>query len=562
MQDAGKDAGLDQTRQLVQAQAPGALAKRDAYGAPGVPLKPEGSDLAQALSQYLHIALKRKWLILSILLAVVVLGLLKSVLATPRYTATVRLQIDREAMKVLDRGMTTPQEEGGADFLKTQFELLKSRAMAERVVSSLKLQSDENFLASGRVSALGMIAGAFGRSQKTNTFSAQEAAVRLITNSVAVNPVLGARLVDVSFTDPNPKRAQKIANAYADAYIASTVDKRFQANAYAKTFLDDQLKQLQIRLEESEKAALDFAEREKIVDVNDKASVADNNLSAANTALGQLISERIKSEQQWRQAENTTATALPQFLSNKVIEELRAHKKELETEYQEKLQAFKPGYPAMVQISNKIKETDKQLAMEAQAIRNSLKAAYEAALGQENEMKKRVEQLREEVLDLQKKSIQYNILKRDADTNRGLYNSLLQRYKEVDIAGGSGTNNVFIADPAVVPLAPSEPNIPRTVLFSFMLGLASGAGVAYLLEILDDRVRAPEELEQISGIPALGVIPKVTENLDQALRDPRSALGEAHRSLGTALQFSTELGLPRSISVTSAGPARGNRRLR
>ena len=193
------------------------------------------------------------------------------------------------------------------------------------------------------------------------------------------------------------------------------------------------------------------------------------------------------------------ATHLSQFLSNKFIEELRTHKKELETEYQEKLESFKPGYPAMVQISNKIKETDKQLASEVNAIRNSLKAAYEGALTQENEMKKHVEELREEVLGLQKKGIQYNILKREVDTNRGLYNSLLQRYKEVDIASGSGTTNIFIADPAVFPDHPSEPNIPRTLLFSLVLGIALGGGVAYLLEILDDRVSGAGGVGAVRG---------------------------------------------------------------
>ncbi len=168
MQDAGIEAGFDRSRQLVQAPAPGAAARRD-YGPPSAPLKGEGNDPAQVLSQFLHIALKRKWLILSVLLAVVVLGVLKSVLATPRYTATVRIQIDREPLKVLDRGLTAPQEEGGADFLKTQFELLKSRAMAERVVSSLKLQGDSDFLASERVSAIGSIAQVFSQSQRSNT---------------------------------------------------------------------------------------------------------------------------------------------------------------------------------------------------------------------------------------------------------------------------------------------------------------------------------------------------------------------------------------------------------
>src|SRR5208337_47092 len=141
MQDTGKETGSGYPRPVVQAAAPTAVAVRDAYGLPGMPASggDEAGELARSLLQYVHIALKRRWLILSVLLGVVALGLLKAVLATPRYTANVRIQIDREPLKVLDRGVTAPQEEGGSDFLKTQFELLKSRAMAERVVSTLKL---------------------------------------------------------------------------------------------------------------------------------------------------------------------------------------------------------------------------------------------------------------------------------------------------------------------------------------------------------------------------------------------------------------------------------------
>ena len=290
---------------------------------------------------------------------------------------------------------------------------------------------------------------------------------------------------------------------------SSNLDKRFEANAYAKRFLDDQIKQLKIRLEESEKAVLDFSEREKMVEVTDKASIAENNLATANAAAGQLISERMKNEQLWRQVESVTAINLPQFLSNPVIEVLRGQRKALETEYQEKLESFKPAYPAMVQIRNKIKEVDKQLAAETGAIRNSLKAAYESSLSQENEMKARIETLKAEVLDLQKKGIQHNVLKREAESNRGIYNSLLQRYKEVDIAGGVGTNNIFVVDRAAVPVYPSEPNVPRALILSIALGLGTGVGLALFLELLDDRVRAPEEVEQLFGLATLGVIPRI-----------------------------------------------------
>ena len=341
--------------------------------------------------------------------------------------------------------------------------------------------------------------------------------------------------------------------------MASNLDKRFEANSYAKTFLEDQIKQLKLRLEESEKALLEFAEKEKMVEVNDKTSIAENNLAAANATVGQLISERIKNEQSWRQVENATAINLPQLLSNSVINTLRGKRKELETEYQEKLENFKPGYPAMMQISNKIKEIDRQLASEVKTIKNSLKAAFESSLAQEREMKARIEALREEVLDLQKKGIQYNILKREVETNRGLYNNLLQRYKEVDIAGGVGTNNIFIVDHATLPGSPSEPKMLRSLILSLALGFGAGVGMALLLEALDDRVRAPEEIERLTGLATLGIIPRVQteEAITEVLNDPHSAIAEAYRSLATNLQFSTGSGLPRSITVTSSGPSEG-----
>ena len=131
--------------------------------------------------------------------------------------------------------------------------------------------------------------------------------------NLQVRPVPGSRLVDLSYSDPNPARSQRIASAYADAFIASNLDKRFEANAYAKTFLEDQIKQLKLRLQQSEKTMLDFAEKEQIVAVDEKSSIAETNLAAANTALGNLASERIKNEQLWRQVDQTDAVIYRNF---------------------------------------------------------------------------------------------------------------------------------------------------------------------------------------------------------------------------------------------------------
>ena len=333
------------------------------------------------LRDYLRIFNKRKWLILAIASGVFAVGTVRTLLTTPLYTSNIRLQIDQNAAKILNSGNVS--DDSGYDyndtFLKTQYELLKSSDLAKRVASSARLAEDKDFFRPREFSLIGAAKSFIFRDEPKTSDSKVDltnAAAGIVAGNLAVRPIPGTRLVDLAYSDPNPARSQKIASAYGDAYMASNLDKRFEANASAKTFLEDQIKQLKLRLEQSEKTMLDFAEKEQIVAVEDKSSIAETNLAAANTALGGLVSERIKNEQLWRQVDQTDAINLPQFLSNAVIDGLRAKRNELVTDYQEKLETFKPGYPAMVQINNKIAEIDRQLAAEVKTIRGSLKAAY------------------------------------------------------------------------------------------------------------------------------------------------------------------------------------------
>jgi capsular exopolysaccharide synthesis family protein len=541
-----------------------APAPRDPYGqlnpyTGGAGEAPADSGLD--LLEYWRILNKRKWLILSIAGAFLAFGALRTLMMTPLYTATVRLQIDRNVAKVVSGGDVSPIEGADSEFLRTQYALLLSRAMAERVASALKLGEDATFFKPREFSPLALLSGLF-RSRPTgepNLVALERAAAGIVVGNRAVLPVAGSRLVDVSYSDPSPERAQQIAAAYADAYISSNLDKRFEANSYAKTFLEDQLKQLKIRLEESEKTALDFAEQEQIVVLTEKSTIAESNLAAAHAALGQLVADRIKNQELWQQVESADTINLPQLLLNSTIDSLRGRRGALVADYEERLQTFKPSYPDMIQIKNKIAELDRQLALEVKTLKQSYKAAYEASLNQEAEMRKQIETLKEEALDLQKRSIQYNILRREADTNRSLYDGLLQRYKEIDVAGGAGANNVFVVDKAEVPGAPSSPVLSRALMFSFALGLGAGLAAAYVLERLDDTIKTSDEIGRISGLATLGIIPKVGSEttVEQELADPRSGLSEGYRSLCTALQFSSESGLPKTLLITSSGPAEG-----
>ena len=423
-------------------------ATRDPYGQLGAYTGGAGEAPVESgfdLREYWRIFNKRKWLIVGIAAAFLALGAVRTLMTTPLYTATVRLQIDRNVSKIVEGGNVTPFEGGDAEFLRTQYALLQSRAMAERVASALNLGNDADLFKPTEFSFLNAVTGLLRPSQPAGGQTADKASLErgaavIVLGRRAVQPVPGSRLVDVSYSDPVPARALSVTAAFAEAFIGSNLDKRFEANAYAKTFLEDQLKQLKLRLEQSERASLEFAEREQIVVVTEKASIAESNLASANAALGTLIADRIRNQQLWTQVESADAINLPQLLTNSVIDGLRARRNALVTEYQEKLETFKPGYPAMVQIKNKMAELDRQLTAEVKTIKESFKAAYESSFNQEAEMRKRIDTLKAEALDLQKRSIQYNILKREADTNRSLYDGLLQRYKEVDVAGGIGAN--------------------------------------------------------------------------------------------------------------------------
>ena len=244
--------------------------------------------------------------------------------------------------------------------------------MAERVASALKLGEDANFFRPRSFSVVRAVTGMFstGPSPRDKGAAARQArASDIVAANMATQPVPRTRLIDISYSDPDPGRAQRIANAYADAFVATTVDKRFQANASAKIFLDDKVQQLKLRLEESEKKLLEFAQQQQIVaSEGDRASIAETNLASANAELQTLISDRTKNEQLWRQLEEADAISLPQLLSNSAIEDLRRQRKALVLDYQSKLETYKPSFPAMVQIDAKIKEIDQQLASEVQTI--------------------------------------------------------------------------------------------------------------------------------------------------------------------------------------------------
>jgi capsular exopolysaccharide synthesis family protein len=248
---------------------------------------------------------------------------------------------------------------------------------------------------------------------------------------------------------------------------------------------------------------------------------------------------------------------LPQILDDSAVKLLRQQRAALTADYQNKLSTFKPAYPDMQRLKAQIDQIDTEIKSAANVIKQSLKARYEAALQQEVLLKKKMDEAKRGVLDTRNKEIQYNILKREADTNRTLYEGLLQQYKDAGVAGAVGTNNVAVIDRAQLPGGPFKPDLRMNLLMALLFGLMAAVGAIALFEVIDDTFKSPEEIEEQLGLAVLGIIPYSNGDIFSDATGSSTPLAEAFRSFRTALQFTTDQGAPKCLMVTSSQPGEG-----
>ncbi|WP_047549736.1 GumC family protein [Methylotenera sp. G11] len=541
--------------------------------APAAAVEDEDDDTLD-LREYWRIIVKRKWTVIGFFIIVLVAVATATLLMTPIYRATSVLQIEREAAKVVEfKDAAQTETAGDRDFYQTQYELLKSRTLAERVVEKMRPALEREYSEDLTLAKESGSAGASGKQSRIDQQQAellkQEERVKrqlvtVVMNGLTVEPIRNSRLVKLSFDSPSATLAADVTNAVTENFIAVNLERRFDANAYAKNFLEQRIKQVKSKLEETERAQVEFA-RDKEIFTTDKdgGTTSAQNLQEFNAALSKAQQERIKSESAYRQIQASKSGQLPQGLENELIQQLKENKAKLEAEYQNNLKQFKPGYPKMQELAAQIAEVKMQVATETENARNSVIATYEAAKVQENLLKEMLASSKNEMLDLQTRSIQYNIIKREADTNRQLYDGLLQRLKEVSVAGGVGTNNISVVDHAQVPNKMFKPVLKLNLAIAVILGLVGGIGLALFFEYLDDTFKQASEVERLLGIPVLGLIPESAElnnktNVVQLMvEDGRSALAEAYRSVRTALQFATAHGAPKLMGVTSTNMGEG-----
>ena len=544
---------------------------------------PEQLEETLHLRDLLRMFMKRKWTILAIFVISALISVVLTYLAPPVYRASTTIQIERFAPRVMDYKEVNPSETydyDNGDFYGTNHELLKSRVVSERAAEELGLRKGSLAAADAKPADEGAspghwlheffnkLRGAPPALQVDPATMQDNAIVGAIQGSLTVEPIRRSKLVRLHFDSTDPFFAAKAVNTLAQSFININLERRFESSAYAKTFLEEKLLQTKAKLEDSERELVRFSRELEIINIDEKQNIYSANLAEFNAAASKAEQDRIRAEAVMVQAqENPESLAILQDNNRnfQALQTLKATKAKLEAEYQENLKVYKPAFPKMLQLQGQIAEVDNQIKGELDEIRKSARSNWRSAKQLEQQLKEKLAKTKQEALDLQGRNIRVSILKREVDTNRSLYDGLLQRLKEVGVAGGVGLNNISVVDKAQVPLAPYKPSLNRNLSMGLMIGLIVGLMVAWLLEHLDDSIRFVEDVERETGSAVLGAVPKLktaepgrTAPLGLSPHaDPTSPFAEAYRSVRTALQFSTPTGAPRRLVVTSSSKNEG-----
>jgi polysaccharide biosynthesis transport protein len=523
---------------------------------------------APLIIQVLAILRRRTRLLISCVLISLVLGLVATLLMTPKYSASTIVEIQREARNFanVDGADSRTQAQVDPEFYETQLGLLRSTLLAQSVAEDLRLQDSWSFfdMFGSRKAKNWFQGGKLLPRSSTREIRLREAS-DILLKEVSVSIPRLSRLATISVTTSDAAFSKLVADTWASHFIQQTLDRRYAATSYARKFLEGRLEQLRTRINETERSLVNYAAAKDIVTLPSEGSsstgsgaaperslVADD-LAALNRERAGAVADRIEAQSRL----SARGGDVPEALTNPGISQMRARLTELDSQYAEMMQKFDPEYPTALALRAQVNAVRASIAREEARVRSTLQRTYDAARQREATLSARVDALKTGLFDLRRRSTEYNILQRDVDTNRQLYEALLQRYKEIGVAGGIGVNNIAVVDPANLPTKPSSPRMWVNLALSLLAGSVAGIGLAIALEQNDDSLSDPAEVPELLGLPLLGVVPKVTDDPLVSLYDPKSPVSEAYFSVQTLLALATSNGFPNTLAISSSRASEG-----
>jgi succinoglycan biosynthesis transport protein ExoP len=520
------------------------------------------------LRDYVHILFRRKWTFFTFFLVVVTTVLLRTFLTTPIYRATVTLKIDddRPAVILFDRSNSYFSPQSSEDYLQTMYKILRSRNLARRVINGLA--EDKQLASSSAVPAVAARGDGDIDSGAVNNF----------LSAVTVSPVPNTRLVMVGFDSPNPLVAAATANIIAKACTELTVETKSNATDWARDLLEKQLQDMKAKVERSEEALNKYVSQNNILFAAEDRSfetresgprpttnIFNDRFEQLRNQLTQATTERVSKELLLKESrQGSDEVLLSAIAGNPLIESLRKDYMAKQAESARLSLVYKPDYPKMIKLKDEMKQLKSQLSAEVKTVLATLKKDHALALKREDFFRTAVEDYKKQALNMSDKMVQYQIIKRDADTNKELYNGILQRLKETGINANLARSNIQVLDKADTPAVPYKPDWKKSLLLAFFIGFFGGIGLAFFTDYLDNTVKTPDDVEKTILLPTLGLVPYFPKTEDNGVRPlvapfdkKTSSLLEAYRSIGTYIQFASPERPPQVILTTSAKRAEG-----
>ncbi|MDQ7788244.1 MAG: polysaccharide biosynthesis tyrosine autokinase [Thermodesulfovibrionales bacterium] len=486
------------------------------------------------LKDYLNVILKRKSIVMVFLIAVVILTIVLSLMMTPIYMATTVVRIDKESPNILSF-KAVQIDSPGADYYQTQFEILKSRNMAERIIRNLNLTGNQDFLPPKDTlskiksfmydNTIGVFSDIFllfsprkspdtapsaPANRQSSGSDIPEYLISSLISRLEVSPVKNSQLVKVSFVSQNPEISMNVANAVAQTYITFDLESRLFASQDAKEFLQSQIELIRLKVEEAEQALNKYAAKNEIIFNTSNNSLYAQKLSDISAALNGVTTERIQKEALFREVRESGSNN-PIILNNSMIQGLRKEHATLEAEYYNLLKIYTPNYPKMKSLQSQMDAITNRISQETAKIVNATELDYRNSFKKEENLTRALNSQKQKVLAFQDSAAQYEVLKREVDVNKGLYNSLLQRLNEVSVSASNKATNIQVLDKAILPKYPFKPNLPFNIVLAIIFGLTGGIGIAFMVEYFDNSIKDTDDIEKKADLPILGVIPHVEE---------------------------------------------------
>lgn len=526
---------------------------------------------------YWRVLRKRRWTILATFAIVFVLAVIATLHMTRLYQAVSRIAVYPENSNVLglkDLENATPGDDWDYNVaLETQLSILRSDELALKVIDTLHLDNSPSFMGSEAVTeSRGLRAASLGRDPERLATM-----LGIFRRGLTVQVVPRTRVIEISYMHHDAQLAAEIANTLVKTFIEENFRTKYESTSQTADWLSKELSDLQLKVQTSEEKLVRYQKENGIVGIDEKQNIVTAKLDELNKELTEAQTDRIQKEANFKLAQTGDPSAFTKLDADNLLEKLRAQESELQSQYAQMTTQFGSGYPKVAELKSQIKQVQASIGTEQTRLLARVRDEYLAAVQREKLLSSAFNQQKQEANQLSEAAIEYTALKRDADTNRQLYQDLLQRLKEASVTAGLRSSNIRVVDVARIPIEPAKPNVPRNIALGFLLGLAGGVGLAFLQESLDTTIANLEELTAITALPALGTIPlqlgangrrrRLTagaaggEEKESAgpvshVR-PKSEAAESYRALRTSILLSSFGAPPKVILVTSALPQEG-----